>query len=94
MLADAARTDIWWTHTLYGREGFGVARATRSLPTPPRVRNRPGPPLARLQKLMLGLSDNWDAYRLFAEQADVPATNNATERAMLGSGKGSGRRGD
>jgi hypothetical protein len=39
-------------------------------------------PLARLQKLLLRLSDNWRSYRLFLEQGDVPATNNASERAI------------
>jgi hypothetical protein len=36
-------------------------------------------PLARLQKLLLRLSDNWRSYCLFLEQDDVPVTNNATE---------------
>ena len=39
-------------------------------------------PLARLQKLLLRLSDNWSSYRLFLEDDDVPATNNATERTI------------
>jgi hypothetical protein len=38
--------------------------------------------LARLQKLLLRLSDNWSSYRLFLGQGDVPATNNASERAI------------
>lgn len=54
----------------------------RQVDAPPRVRDQPMHPLARLQKLLLRLSDNWRSYRLFLEQEDVPATNNATERAI------------
>jgi transposase-like protein len=54
----------------------------RQIPPPRRVRDRAVPPLARLQKLLLRLGDNWASYRHFREQADVPATNNATERAI------------
>ncbi len=54
----------------------------RQIPPPPRVRHRAALPLARLQKLLLRLSDNWSSYRLFLVQPDVPATNNATERVI------------
>ena len=62
--------------------GHRLYQLYRQLPTPRRIRNKPMPPLARLQKLLLRLSDNWASYRLFLEDADVPATNNATERAI------------
>ena len=48
----------------------------------PQIYNQSMHPLARLQKLLLRLSDNWHCYRLFLEQGDVPATNNATERSI------------
>jgi transposase-like protein len=54
----------------------------RQVKAPPRIYNQPMHPLARLQKLLLRLSDNWRSYRLFLEQGDVPLTNNATERAI------------
>jgi transposase-like protein len=62
--------------------GARIYQLYRQLPTPPRDRNRAVPPLARLQKLLLRLSDNWSSYRHFCEQAGVPATNNATERVI------------
>jgi hypothetical protein len=62
--------------------GARIYQLYRQLPTPPRARDRAVPPLARLQKLLLRLSNNWPSYRHFREQADVPATNNATERAI------------
>ena len=54
----------------------------RQIPPPRRVRDRAVPPLARLQKLLLRLGDNWASYRHFRQQADVPPTNNATERVI------------
>jgi hypothetical protein len=39
-------------------------------------------PLARLQKLLLCLSDNYSSYRLFLEQGEVPVTNSASKRAI------------
>jgi transposase-like protein len=64
-------------------EGGGrLYQLYRQIPPPPRVRNRAALPLARLQKLLLRLSDNWPSYRHFLEQGDIPATNNATERAI------------
>jgi transposase-like protein len=54
----------------------------RQIKAPPRIRNQLMSPLGRLQKLLLRLSDNWSSYRIFLEQDDVPATNNATERAI------------
>jgi transposase-like protein len=62
--------------------GTRLYQLYRQIPPPPRVRDRALPPLARLQKLLLRLSDNWSSYRHFLEQADVPATNNATERVI------------
>jgi transposase-like protein len=62
--------------------GVRIYELYRQIPPPPRIRDRAVPPLARLQKLLLRLSDNWASYRHFLEQADVPATNNATERAI------------
>ena len=62
--------------------GKRIYQLYRQVPPPPRVRNRATLPLARLQKLLLRLGDNWRSYRHFLEQADVPATNNATERVI------------
>ncbi len=62
-----------------GRRLFQLYRQVKA---PPRIRNQPMSPLSRLQKLLLRLSDNWSSYRLFLEQDDVPATNNATERTI------------
>lgn len=62
-----------------GRRLFQLYRQVKA---PPRVRDQPMSTLSRLQKLLLRLSDNWHAYRLFLEQNDVPATNNATERVI------------
>jgi len=62
--------------------GARIYQLYRQLPTPPRARDRAVPPLAQLQTLLLCLSNNWPSYRHFCEQADVPATNNATERAI------------
>jgi hypothetical protein len=54
----------------------------RQVKAPPRVRDQPMSSLARLQRLLLRFSEYWPKYRLFLEQDDVPATNNATERAI------------
>lgn len=62
-----------------GRRLFQLYRQVKA---PPRIYNQPMHPLARLQKLLLRLSDNWRSYRLFLEQHDVPVTNNATERVI------------
>lgn len=62
--------------------GHRIYQLYRQVKAPPRIYNQPMHPLARLQKLLLRLSDNWSSYRLFLEQDDVPATNNATERAI------------
>jgi transposase-like protein len=62
--------------------GHRIYQLYRQIKAPPRIYNRPMHPLARLQKLLLRLSDNWHSYRLFLEQGDVPATNNATERTI------------
>jgi transposase-like protein len=42
----------------------------------------PEPPLWRLRKLLLRLSENWERYTLFTHDPAVPWTNNATERAI------------
>ena len=62
--------------------GHRVYQLYRQVNAPPRVYNQPMSPLGRLQRLLLRLSDNWSSYRLFLEQDDVPATNNATERVI------------
>lgn len=62
--------------------GQRIYQLYRQVKPPPRIYNQPMHPLARLQKLLLRLSDNWHSYRLFLEQSDVPATNNATERTI------------
>lgn len=62
--------------------GHRLYELYRQVKAPPRIYNQPMHPLARLQKLLLRLSDNWRSYRLFLEEGDVPATNNATERAI------------
>jgi transposase-like protein len=62
--------------------GQRIYQLYRQVKVPPRIVNQPMSPLARLQKLLLRLSDNWPSYRLFLEQDDVPATNNATERTI------------
>jgi hypothetical protein len=62
--------------------GHRIYQLYRQVKAPPRIYNQPMSPLARLQKLLLRLSDNWASYRLFLEQGDVPATNNATERVI------------
>ena len=62
--------------------GHRIYQLYRQVKAPPRIYNQPMHPLARLQKLLLRLSDNWSSYRLFLEQGDVPATNNATERSI------------
>jgi hypothetical protein len=62
--------------------GHRMYQLYRQVKPPPRIYNKPMHPLARLQKLLLRLSDNWHSYRLFLEQGDVPATNNATERTI------------
>jgi transposase-like protein len=62
--------------------GHRIYQLYRQVKPPPRVRDLPMHPLARLQKLLLRLSENWSSYRLFLEQGDVPATNNATERTI------------
>jgi hypothetical protein len=40
------------------------------------------PALYRLQLLILRLHNNWEKYSLDQRQREVPATNNATERAI------------
>lgn len=40
-------------------------------------------PLYKLKRLLIRLSDHWSEYRLYQEQAQVPNTNNRTER-MIG----------
>jgi len=62
--------------------GQRIFQLYRQVKAPPRIRNQPMSPLSRLQKLLLRLSDNWSSYRLFLEQDDVPATNNASERTI------------
>jgi transposase-like protein len=62
--------------------GHRIYQLYRRVKAPPRIYNQAMSPLARLQKLLLRLSDNWSSYRLFLEQGDVPATNNASERAI------------
>ncbi len=62
--------------------GHRIFQLYRQVKATPRIRNQPMSPLSRLQKLLLHLSDNWSSYRLFLEQDDVPATNNATERTI------------
>ena len=62
--------------------GHRIYQLYRQVKPPPRIYNQPMHPLARLQKLLLRLSDNWSSYRLFLEHDDVPATNNATERTI------------
>ena len=62
--------------------GHRIYQLFRQVKAPPRIRDQPMHPLSRLQKLLLRLSDNWASYRLFLEQNDVPATNNATERTI------------
>jgi hypothetical protein len=62
--------------------GHRIYQLYRQVVPPPRIYNQPMHPLARLQKLLLRLSDNWSSYRLFLEEDDVPATNNATERTI------------
>ena len=62
--------------------GHRIYQLYRQVKPPPRIFNQPMHPLARLQKLLLRLSDNWSSYRLFLEDDDVPATNNATERTI------------
>ena len=62
--------------------GQRIFQLYRQVQAPPRIRNQPMSPLSRLQKLLLRLSDNWSSYRLFLEQDDVPATNNASERTI------------
>lgn len=62
--------------------GHRIYQLYRQVKAPPRIYNQPMSPLARLQKLLLRLSDNWSSYRLFLERDDVPATNNATERTI------------
>jgi transposase-like protein len=62
--------------------GQRIYQLYRQVKVPPRIYNQPMSPPARLQKLLLRLSDNWPSYRLFLEQDDVPATNNATERSI------------
>jgi transposase-like protein len=62
--------------------GHRIYQLYRQVKAPPRIANKPMSPLSRLQKLLLRLSDNWSSYRLFLQFDDVPATNNATERAI------------
>jgi transposase-like protein len=62
--------------------GHRIYQLYRQIKAPPRIYNQPISPLGRLQKLLLRLSDNWSSYRLFLEQDEVPATNNATERVI------------
>lgn len=69
-------------HDLPPDGGRRLYHLYRQLPAPPRVRHQPMSPLSRLQKLLLRLSDNWRSYRRFLQREDVPATNNATERAI------------
>lgn len=38
--------------------------------------------LWRLRRMMIRLSDHWEKYRLYQERADVPSTNNGTERSI------------
>jgi transposase-like protein len=62
--------------------GQRIFQLYRQVQAPRRIRDQPMPTLARLQKLLLRLSDNWSSYRLFLVQDDVPATNNASERTI------------
>ncbi len=62
--------------------GHRVYQLHRQDKAPPGIYDKPVHPLARLQKLFLRLSDNWSSYRLFLEEEDVPATNNAAEPAI------------
>ena len=39
-------------------------------------------PLAQLRLLLIRLSQHWANYRIFNWQADVPWTNNGTERVI------------
>ena len=47
-----------------------------------RVRDEEAPPLYRLRLVILRLHNNWEKYTLDQRREDVPATNNATERAI------------
>jgi hypothetical protein len=47
-----------------------------------RQRDQRASPLYRLRLLILRLHDNWPKYTLDLRRADVPPTNNATERAI------------
>ena len=40
------------------------------------------PPLVRLRRLLIRLSEHWENYRVFAWHNDVPWTNNGTEQAI------------
>jgi transposase-like protein len=40
------------------------------------------PPLVRLRRLLIRLSEHWENYRVFAWQNDVPWTNNGTEQTI------------
>lgn len=53
----------------------------RSLPAR-RTRNQRTSALYRLRLLILRLHEKWERYTLDQRQPDVPATNNATERAI------------
>lgn len=39
-------------------------------------------PLYRLRQVLIRLSEHWHRYSLFTQRADVPPTNNGTERAI------------
>ena len=40
------------------------------------------PPLVRLRRLLIRLSEHWENYRVFVWHNDVPWTNNGTEQAI------------
>ncbi len=48
----------------------------------PHGRAGPRTPQTRLWLLILRLSERWQSYRLAADRADVPATNNRSEQAI------------
>lgn len=43
---------------------------------------RQASPLYQFRQIMIRLSEHWDRYRLYGTRAEVPTTNNGTERAI------------
>lgn len=62
--------------------GYRLFDAWSQIKAPPTRPGEPDPPEQRLKRLMLRLSNRWQALLLHQRRSDVPATNNPSEQAI------------